>query len=224
MISMNKAAPTFGVICAAALFALPATAQQGVEQDISANPDNCEVMSALTGSVPAECDTSSIAVRTRGISISGDGRTTTTAPTTTTTTTTAPPVTTSSGAAVTLQGAPADPTPRAASFSSIQFAVNSVALTPAAAATLDTVSEVLRDPRFASATLLVEGHTDASGSADYNMDLSERRAASVVDYLTQRGVDPKILNPRGMGESRLANPSNPNSGENRRVVIVNLDG
>lgn len=208
MISMNKATLKIGVICAASLFALPAAAQDGFEQDMSANPDNCEVMTALTGEVPAECDTSSVPVKTRGISISGDGNT----------------VTTSTGNPVTIQGTPQDQTPRAASFSSIQFALNSDALTSEAASTLDTVAEVLRDPRLASAVLLVEGHTDASGSDAYNMELSERRAASVVDYLTAQGVDPRILTPRGMGETRLADPANPRSGANRRVVIVNVGG
>lgn len=186
----------------------------GTEADMSANPDNCEVMTALTGSVPAECDTSSVPVKTRGISINPGGSTVTS-----TLGQTPPPNTT--GLAAEPTGAPA---PRAASFQSVQFAVNSAALAPAAEATLDTVAEVLRDPRLAEAILLVEGHTDASGSDDYNMALSERRAIAVVDYLTSRGVDPRLLTPRGMGETRLADPANPRSGVNRRVVIVNIGG
>lgn len=202
---------TAGCLAAAPFLSTSALAQSGFEQDMSANPDNCEVMIALTGKTPAECDTSSVPVRTRGISISDDGSTVAADP---------PQM----GQIAPSTGDAPEGGPRAASFSSIRFAINSDALTPQAEATLDTVAEVLRDPRLAEAVLLVEGHTDASGSDEYNMDLSERRAASVVNYLTARGVAPALLTPRGMGETRLADPANPRSGENRRVVIVNIGG
>jgi len=202
-----------GLLSVASLVAAPALAQSGIEQDMSAAPDKCEVMTALTGERPAECVEASVPVKTRGLSISGDG-----------TTTSAPPPRMGDIAPSTNAGAAPAQGPRAASFSSIRFAVNSDALTPEAAATLDTVADALRDPRMARATLLVEGHTDASGSDEYNMALSERRANAVVDYLTARGVTPAMLTPRGMGETRLADPDNPRSGANRRVVLVNLGG
>ncbi len=199
-------------LLSAAIFAAPALAQTGIEQDMSAAPDKCEVITALTGETPIECDTSSVPVKTRGLSISSDGSTVASDP---------PPM---GSIAPATGGAPSATGPRAASFSSIRFALNSDALTPEAAATLDTVADALRDPSLAQASLLVEGHTDASGSDAYNMDLSERRANSVVNYLTARGVDPRMLTPRGMGETRLADPADPRSGVNRRVVIVNIGG
>ena len=49
------------------------------------------------------------------------------------------------------------------------------------------------------ATALIEGHTDSVGSAAYNLKLSDRRAKSVYDYLTSRGVDPARLSSIGKG-------------------------
>lgn len=48
--------------------------------------------------------------------------------------------------------------------------------------------------------ILVEGHTDEVGSEAYNYGLSERRAQIVRNYLTVKGVDPKLINPIGKGE------------------------
>ncbi|SMC78783.1 OmpA-OmpF porin, OOP family [Moheibacter sediminis] len=73
----------------------------------------------------------------------------------------------------------------------------------------------------------VEGHTDAAGSAQYNQNLSERRAASVVRYLVNKGVPANQLYPVGKGESDLKHPEcDPISNcppwknlENRRVIF-----
>jgi len=73
----------------------------------------------------------------------------------------------------------------------------------------------------------VEGHTDAAGSVAYNQDLSERRAASVVRYLVNKGIPATQLVPVGKGESDLKHPEcDPVSNcpawknlENRRVVF-----
>lgn len=73
----------------------------------------------------------------------------------------------------------------------------------------------------------VEGHTDAAGSAQYNQDLSERRARSVVRYLVNRGLESSQLVPVGKGESDLKYPEcDPATNcppwknlENRRVIF-----
>ena len=73
----------------------------------------------------------------------------------------------------------------------------------------------------------VEGHTDAAGSASYNQDLSERRAASVVRYLVNKGIPANQLVPVGKGKSDLKHPEcDPTSNcqpwknlENRRVIF-----
>lgn len=73
----------------------------------------------------------------------------------------------------------------------------------------------------------VEGHTDAAGSVAYNADLSERRAASVVRYLVNKGIPSSQLVPVGKGKSELKHPEcDPTTNcpawknlENRRVIF-----
>jgi outer membrane protein OmpA-like peptidoglycan-associated protein len=70
---------------------------------------------------------------------------------------------------------------------------------------------------YPQTTIRVEGHTDASGSAEYNQALSERRALTVKNALVQRGVDGARLNTVGYGKTR---PVSNNDADNRRVVLV----
>jgi outer membrane protein OmpA-like peptidoglycan-associated protein len=62
----------------------------------------------------------------------------------------------------------------------------------------------------------VEGHTDSDGSDDSNMDLSQRRAQAVTDYLVGKGVEPGRLKAVGYGESK---PLGTNKAKNRRVEL-----
>ncbi len=71
-------------------------------------------------------------------------------------------------------------------------------------------------------TVAIEGYTDSTGSDEYNLDLSQRRAQSVQDFLLQNGIGPDRISARGYGE---ANPVATNSTEagrlqNRRVEII----
>lgn len=68
----------------------------------------------------------------------------------------------------------------------------------------------------------VVGHTDSSGTDAYNQNLSERRAASVKDYLVGQGVDAGVINTSGMGESQPVADNSTKAGraENRRVEIT----
>ena len=50
-------------------------------------------------------------------------------------------------------------------------------------------------------TIELASHTDIIGSAEYNMELSNRRAQSVVDYLIEAGVDKERLTPKGYGKT-----------------------
>jgi outer membrane protein OmpA-like peptidoglycan-associated protein len=71
---------------------------------------------------------------------------------------------------------------------------------------------------------LLEGHTDASGQAEANLELSQQRADAVRDYLVREGGVPgDQLSTIGKGQTEPANPNNPLAAENRRVVLVNLD-
>jgi OmpA-OmpF porin, OOP family len=98
----------------------------------------------------------------------------------------------------------------------VTFDLNSDRLTPDARRNLDEFAKALSDPRLARFTFEVEGHTDARGSDDHNMDLSRRRAAAVVAHLDSRGIDTSRIAPRAFGPSRprTADPFDPS---NRRV-------
>jgi len=66
--------------------------------------------------------------------------------------------------------------------------------------------------------IVVEGHTDAVGTADYNFRLSHRRAAAVKQYIVARhGIAPQVLEVVGLGKSAPLMPKNPYAAENRRV-------
>jgi outer membrane protein OmpA-like peptidoglycan-associated protein len=66
--------------------------------------------------------------------------------------------------------------------------------------------------------VVVEGHTDAVGSDTYNLQLSQRRAAAVKDYLVSvHGIDAARLKDVGYGEYRPIEGADPVSAENRRV-------
>src|SRR5215210_5913742 len=82
----------------------------------------------------------------------------------------------------------------------VNFDYNSDKLTPSAKQNLDEFTKALRDPRLSMAAFLVEGHTDAKGSEPYNLTLSERRAAAVVRYLGDKGVDTSKLAAKGYGK------------------------
>ncbi|MBF0234584.1 MAG: OmpA family protein [Desulfamplus sp.] len=65
--------------------------------------------------------------------------------------------------------------------------------------------------------LIIEGHTDAVGSKDYNISLSKQRAATVKNYLLQRGLKNNNLITRGMGYENPLPGTDPMDGVNRRV-------
>ena len=57
----------------------------------------------------------------------------------------------------------------------------------------------LKSPQLAPMRFAIEGHTDAVGNREFNRDLSQRRAQSVVDYLVTQGVEAQRLDARGFG-------------------------
>jgi len=70
----------------------------------------------------------------------------------------------------------------------------------------------------------IAGHTDDSGDATYNMELSKLRAKSVYDYLLKKGVAPERLIYRGYGNTQpvVDNATPAGKARNRRVVMVIL--
>lgn len=104
----------------------------------------------------------------------------------------------------------------------IQFDFNSHRLSQDGAEVLDQLGEALKSDELSGARRIVlEGHTDAKGSASYNKLLSLRRAQSVRQYLASNHKIPASkLKAVGKGASELADPGNPEDGINRRVRII----
>lgn len=107
------------------------------------------------------------------------------------------------------------------SLTGVNFAFDSAALTPEAEITLDEAVALMKETDEVL-EVRVEGHTDSVGSDQYNMDLSQRRAESVVQYLADNGVNPSRLIPVGMGEGFPVanNDSVAGRAANRRVDFV----
>lgn len=105
----------------------------------------------------------------------------------------------------------------------IDFALNSAVLTDQAKALLKRMAAAMNSNQLASYHFLLEGHTDTTGRADYNLALSKRRAQAVLAYLThQLDVASSRLQAVGRGEKGLLDPDHPTSPLNRRVQVVNM--
>jgi outer membrane protein OmpA-like peptidoglycan-associated protein len=105
----------------------------------------------------------------------------------------------------------------------ITFAYNSSELSTSSIAQLNELGKALNSQTLGNYSFEIAGHTDASGDAGYNRQLSMQRAEAVRHYLdTQLGVSPQRLQTTGWGEERLIRPENPNHPDNRRVEIINL--
>jgi outer membrane protein OmpA-like peptidoglycan-associated protein len=100
----------------------------------------------------------------------------------------------------------------------VNFDLNSADLTADARSKLTQFSAALKDNRLSTLSFVVEGYTDASGSKQYNVGLSERRAESVMAFLLDNGVQATRLSAVGLGATnpRVTNPYDP---VNRRVEM-----
>lgn len=103
--------------------------------------------------------------------------------------------------------------------SGINFAYNSATVQPQFRATLDKVASILSE--YNQTYIDVYGFTDSTGSEEYNLDLSQRRALAVADYLSSRGVQPARIATRGFGEAEpiATNETDAGRAANRRVEI-----
>lgn len=104
----------------------------------------------------------------------------------------------------------------------VNFGFDSAELTPQAITVLDSLGQALTSRTLTLYRFRLVGHTDAKGSEAYNLALSQRRAEAVARYLRERwDVDATRLVPEGRGFRELADPGQPLSPANRRVVVIN---
>jgi outer membrane protein OmpA-like peptidoglycan-associated protein len=104
--------------------------------------------------------------------------------------------------------------------SNISFALNSADLNAQFYNALDGVGMVLKE--YDKTVIEVAGHTDSSGSDQYNQALSERRAQSVAGYLSSHGVKTQRLITIGAGETHpvASNDTEAGRSQNRRVELT----
>jgi outer membrane protein W/outer membrane protein OmpA-like peptidoglycan-associated protein len=103
------------------------------------------------------------------------------------------------------------------------FDFDSAELRPESITELERLVKFMNDVPFA--TVEIDGYTDSVGSDAYNLKLSDRRAKSVFDYLSSRGVDPARMASKGFGEANPIAPNDTAEGrqENRRVILLRTD-
>lgn len=104
--------------------------------------------------------------------------------------------------------------------SGILFDINSSTLKPASQDNIAKLSEILK--KYEDTEILFAGHTDSSGSNEYNQALSERRAKSVAEYAAFTGVDATRMTIIGFGEEQPISSNDTVQGrtENRRVEVA----
>ncbi len=101
----------------------------------------------------------------------------------------------------------------------VSFDLDSDVVRPGLYNELDRIAQIM--VKYPQTSILVEGHTDSTGSEAYNQQLSERRASGVKNHLVQRGVETSRVNVLGYGESRpvVTNATPEGRQMNRRVEI-----
>ena len=102
----------------------------------------------------------------------------------------------------------------------MQFDVNSSTVRSSSTGNLNDLSTVLA--KYEDTDILIEGHTDSSGSEQYNQSLSEKRASSVKRKLIQNGIVASRMTAIGYGESQPLEDNSTEAGRqaNRRVEIA----
>lgn len=102
----------------------------------------------------------------------------------------------------------------------LTFVTGSAQLTEAGLREAAKFTSALSAPSLAGKKFRIEGHTDAVGSREANVDLSKRRAQAVVEYLAANGFDPSRFTVVGYGPDKPLAGLDPSAGANRRVEIV----
>ena len=104
--------------------------------------------------------------------------------------------------------------------SGIMFDVERAGLKDQYTGELSELSTILN--KYEDTNILLEGHTDSTGSEEYNLDLSKKRAQSVANYLATQKVNPTRFTIMGYGESQpiASNETAEGRAQNRRVEVA----
>jgi outer membrane protein OmpA-like peptidoglycan-associated protein len=104
----------------------------------------------------------------------------------------------------------------------LQFDFDSAKVQETSKPLLDNLVDAMKSDRLMSIRFKIEGHTDAKGTEAYNMNLSLRRASSVVSYMAEKGIEKERMESVGKGFRELFYPEKPQAMENRRVRVSTL--
>lgn len=105
----------------------------------------------------------------------------------------------------------------------VNFDFNSSIIKPSSYRALGAIADAMHHPYLEGYSFLIVGHTDAKGSRDYNLRLSQERAVAIRDALvTTFRVAPNRLWAMGVGKELLKSEGNPTSELNRRVQLINI--
>jgi outer membrane protein OmpA-like peptidoglycan-associated protein len=104
--------------------------------------------------------------------------------------------------------------------SGLVFAINSADISDSYKSDLTSVADVFK--KYPETNIVIEGHTDDTGTAEYNMTLSEKRAKSVQAFLASKGVAENRMTTKWYGETqpKYPNDSEANRQKNRRVELA----
>jgi OmpA-OmpF porin, OOP family len=102
----------------------------------------------------------------------------------------------------------------------LSFESGSARLTPDALAQAGVFARALLLPQLVTMHFRIEGHTDSVGGRAMNLDLSQRRAQTVADFLVSQGIARERLDVRGFGFDQPLPGTRTSAGENRRVEAV----
>jgi outer membrane protein OmpA-like peptidoglycan-associated protein len=102
----------------------------------------------------------------------------------------------------------------------VQFDFGSAQLSQSSYTVLQKLAKALASGELKNYSFSVVGHTDAVGSAEYNLALSRQRASSVKAYLVAQGVQASRITSDGKGFSQLLDPNSPKNPINRRVEVT----
>jgi len=105
----------------------------------------------------------------------------------------------------------------------IQFDFNSARIRPDSFRAVGLMADALYHPYLQGYRFLIVGHTDAKGSREYNLKLSQERADAIrAALINPFGISPSRIEAVGLGEEQLLNRGNPEAAENRRVQLINI--
>ncbi|MCY1433019.1 putative lipoprotein YiaD precursor [compost metagenome] len=102
----------------------------------------------------------------------------------------------------------------------VQFDFGSAQLSQSSYTVLQKLAKALASGELKNYSFSVVGHTDAVGSAEYNLVLSRQRASSVKAYLVAQGVQASRITSDGKGFSQLLDSNSPKNPINRRVEVT----